>query len=364
MRIVFLLLTLLSINAFAAVEVGFIAGLTGTDPNTARELGRGVEVFEKAHPDARQMMKINILDNQGSPEKTLMAMDELYKKGVRIFIGVSSSNEAIAAAKFVAEKKDSLFITPFATNPKVTEYSDRVFRTCFDDVQQGEFLARYVSKQFKGKRVAVFTNSSSHYSQGLSSVFMKNISGITAKNFEYTSVAPDPGALRAEIAAFKPDLAFIPDSAQSAAQIAKLVFEIDRKTQFLGGDGMGGIRLFHAVLPITEDLKVQYTTYWHAEIQTRENKAFMKIYKKLFPKDNPSSGAALTYEAFGVLFQALKNAKSTSVRDLVHAIRSKPYAGTTGNLKFDAYSGTPKRSVVLMSLGRDGEYHPSVETAK
>lgn len=116
-----LLSALLSSQAALAspTSVAFIAGFTGPDPNTARELKRGVDIFLKLEPRASSLVDIKTIDNHGDLESTYRAFETSYKSGIRIFIGVSNSNEAVVGAKFIAEHPDAIFITPFATNDVV-----------------------------------------------------------------------------------------------------------------------------------------------------------------------------------------------------------------------------------------------------
>lgn len=360
----FVLASSVSMSAAAKpVRIGFMSGLTGSDPNTARELVRGVEAFKKAKGnEIASQVQIEILDSQGSAEKTVSVMRKAYEEGIRIFVGLSSSNEAMAAAKFIAARDDALFMTPFATNPKVTQISNRVFRTCFDDHAQGEFLADFALK-LKPKSIIIFENLESLYSQGLSQTFRTRLASLNPPAITPTTIKYLPSDLEDEklvksLENAKPDLVFIPDSAQSSAKIIKQVSAVHPNVQYLGGDGWGGNVLFHAILPKEQKLSLRYSTYWHSEIQTAYNEAFKRAYSQAADGAIPTSGAALSYEALDIVFQALAhNNFKPDVEKLRKYIGSSRFQGTTGVLQFKN-EGTPKRKIVLMKLDKNLNYKP------
>ena len=56
-----------------------------------------------------------------------------------------------------------LFITPAATNPKLTDDAkDTVFRVCGRDDKQGVVLADYLAKKYAGKKIAIAQDESAY----------------------------------------------------------------------------------------------------------------------------------------------------------------------------------------------------------
>jgi branched-chain amino acid transport system substrate-binding protein len=65
----------------------------------------------------------------------------------------------------------------------------------------------------------------------------------------------------------------------------------------------------------------------------------------------PDDVAALTYDSFGLLFQALKSATKLdrdSIRDALAKIPK--YEGVTGNMQFKEGSGDPTKSAVIVQI--------------
>jgi branched-chain amino acid transport system substrate-binding protein len=157
--------------AEAKIRVGFLGAFSGTDPNTSNELFRGAQIYLKLNKLADQALELEKIDTLGQIQGASSALGEATKKGIKLFVGIANSDEAVAAAKF-ADEHDILFITPFATNEKVTSGRKNTFRACFNDKQQGEALARFAKNMATGSRIAVLTNEMSSYSIGLSEIFM------------------------------------------------------------------------------------------------------------------------------------------------------------------------------------------------
>lgn len=345
-------------NENKSVRIGFMAGLTGADPNTARELVRGVEAFKTHKGKALDgKIQIEILDSQGSPETTVSVMRKAYEQGIRLFVGLSSSNEAMAAAKFISTKPDAFFVTPFATNPRVTQISDRVFRTCFDDTAQGEFLAD-VTRKLNPKSVLIFENLESLYSQGLAESFRSKLSGVPHKTVRYLPAELEDPKFFDSLRNEKPDVVFIPDAAQTSAKVIKRFSLIQPKAHYLGGDGWGGNVLFHAILPKDHRLSLRYSTYWHSDIRSEFNSLFKAAYVKSTNGGVPTSGAALSFEALDIVFRSLEAIDfKWDATKLRQRIVTTTFDGTTGKLTF-RNGGTPKRKVVLMRLDKDMNYRP------
>ena len=351
--------------AGAQTRVAYIAGVTGTDPNTARELARGIDVFKSLHKQSSKSIDIKVFDNEGSVEKTLAVMELAYNDGFKFFVGVSNSNEAMAAAKFISMHKDTFFITPFATNSKITQVSDRIFRICYDDSAQGKFLAKFVQNTLRSKRAMILTNIESLYSQDLAENFTKNLKKVITQKYDYIITELDAGKdiskLIATAKSFNPDVVFIPDSSQNTAKILKILYSELPSVHYVGGDGWGGQTLFQAIFPVTPKMKLSYSTYWDSEISINLNKKFINAYSKLYGGDKPTSGAALSYESLYILADAIKSQGLKSVSN-IEAIKtflySKTFKGTTGDIKFSKDNGTPARQIVIMSIGQDSKFHP------
>ena len=77
---------------------------------------------------------------------------------------------------------------------------------------------------------------------------------------------------------------------------------------------------------------------------------FIGAYTKTYGAP-PDDVAALTYDAFGLLFTALKGAGKPEREAVRNALAKLPaYAGVTGDMKFQEGSGDPVKSAVILQI--------------
>lgn len=345
-RLIFCLFCVVTVQSEAElIRVAFVGAFSGPDPNTSIEMYRGVEVF-LSQGDHSRRFQITKFDNKGSVEATIFLMNEIHQEGYKYVVGLARSDEAIAAAKF-ARDKDMIFITPFATNPKLRELGPNIFQVCFDDNFQGEKLAEYTNSKIRPKRVAVLVNSSSVYSTSLAESFRKGLSA--SKSVEiitYSENDLDTKKIAQLVYNLKVDLAFIPDHITRAALLAKDISKRSKNVKFLGGDGFGGQKIFMRLFSDTSDLDVTYSTHWHSDIKNKTNTRFKRDYRLLFQSADPTSGAALTFDAMNALARSVH--LNLSIAQVVKNLRDGRFESTTGTLEFQKQSkGTAKKIALI-----------------
>jgi branched-chain amino acid transport system substrate-binding protein len=107
--------------------------------------------------------------------------------GVKFVVGHFNSGVTMPASDVYAEN-GVLFITPSATNPKIT---DRklwdAFRTCGRDDQQGMVWAELARDKLKGKKIAVIHDKTT-YGKGLADAALENMHKFGVKEVLYEGV--------------------------------------------------------------------------------------------------------------------------------------------------------------------------------
>ena len=77
---------------------------------------------------------------------------------------------------------------------------------------------------------------------------------------------------------------------------------------------------------------------------------FIEGYKTKYGS-TPDDVAALTYDAFGLLWQALQSAGKVDRQAVRDALAKIPgYEGVTGNMQFQEGSGDPIKSAVILQI--------------
>lgn len=344
-------------DASQKIRIGFIEGFTGDDPHTAAELWRGAELFFRNVPNAAAHIQLLQVDNHGSPETTYQVMEDLHQQGVNIAVGISKSDQAIVAAS-VATKNAMLFVTPFATNTRVTTDAPSTFRLCYTDDVQGTALAQFANAEFAPTRVLILQNVDVQYSIGLTQQFVTTWNqlrpGSTVQTLNYVSGDLGLANVHATVEQLRPQLVFIPDHITRSAILIKEIHSIDPNIVFLGGDGWGGKKVFQAVYPQqTANIRLFYSTHWHENIHTPENQQFVALYRKNYVGEPVTSGAALTYDTLSMVWRAVQTCQpSPTTACLTHAVEVGRFATTTGAVTFGP-DHNPRKRLVIIRYTRD-----------
>ncbi|MBO9369150.1 MAG: ABC transporter substrate-binding protein, partial [Chloroflexi bacterium] len=315
----------------------------------------GLEVGGKKY-----QIELVIEDNEDKAESAAAAAQKLATAGVLAMIGPNASRNAIPAAE-VAESVGMPMISPWSTNPKTTidaktgQPKKFVFRAAFIDDFQGVVAARFAMEQLKTQRPAVLYDVASEYNKGIAEVYKRTLeqNGIQVVAFEtYTTGDKDFSAQLTKIKDAGADSLFLPNYYSEVPLQVQQAHKIGFTGAILGSDSWGNLELIS--LCGTECEGYFFTTHYAPDIATPKAQAFIKAYEAAYGK-TPDDVAALTYDSFGLLFQAIQAAGKIdrqAVRDALAAITL--YEGVTGNMQFKG-TGDPIKSAVILQI-KNGKF--------
>ena len=153
----------------------------------ARARSQAVDDINKAGGILGQKIELEQGDDVSDPKQGVSVANKFVGDGVKFVIGHFNSGVTIPASDVYAEN-GVLFITPSATNPKLT---DRklwdAFRTCGRDDQQGLVWADYARDHLKGKKIAVVHDKTT-YGKGLADAALDNMHKFGVKEVLYEGV--------------------------------------------------------------------------------------------------------------------------------------------------------------------------------
>jgi branched-chain amino acid transport system substrate-binding protein len=183
------ILVLGSAAARADVKIGVAGPVTGANAAFGAQLAEGVEQavadINKAGGILGQKLEVEQGDDVSDPKQGVSVANKFVGDGVKFVVGHFNSGVTIPASDVYSEN-GILFITPSATNPKVT---DRklwdAFRTCGRDDQQGMLWAELARDKLKGKKIAIVHDKTT-YGKGLADAARDNMHkfGVTEVLYE------------------------------------------------------------------------------------------------------------------------------------------------------------------------------------
>lgn len=296
-----------------------------------------------------------VLDSKGDSTEAVMAYNRLIDGGIVAFIGDAPSKPTLAIAE-VAAQDNMPMITPTGTQFNITEAGKNVFRTCFTDPYQGRILANFAKNNLKAETVAIVVNNSSDYSNGVSEAFLEEAKSLGLKvvaNEGYSDGDKDFRPQLTKILPTNPDILVIPDYYEQVALITAQAREVGIKSTFIGPDGWDGVSktLDSTAYGVIENS--YFTNHYSLDDQSEKVQNFVKAYRETY-KEDPSSFAALSYDAAYMMKAAIEKAGTTEKQAVVDALKGLEYDGVTGHLTFDEKNNPVKAVTVLKIV--NGKY--------
>jgi len=342
--LVFLMVFALTGGAFAAdtVKIGVYLPLTGQMAFGGQLELEGVQMAHKEMPTVLgKKVELFVVDNKSDKVEAANAVKRLIEKEkVVAIIGTYGSSLAMAGGE-VAEKAGVPMVGTSCTNPLVTQGKKFSFRVCFIDPFQGAGAATYAYKDLKLKTAALLVDISNDYSVGLASFFTRSftkLGGQIVANLKYQAGDQDFTAQLTEIASKKPDVLFIPSYFAEGAIIMKQVKELGAKFQVMGGDAMDNPQIVEIGGAAVEGFV--HTTFPYDPSMKNMSpmaKKFTENWKKAFPSKEPNVNAALGYDTYLLVLDAIKRAGKAEPAAITKALAAtKGFEGVTGSTTINA----------------------------
>jgi len=347
------------------IKIGLIAELTGDIPAVGESCKNAAELAVQQINDAGGIeiggqlyqVELYIEDNAGKADQSAAAAQKLItQRNVVAIIGPNASRYAIPASE-VAESAQVVMISPWSTNPDTTlvagtgDPKQYVFRAAFIDSFQGTVVAKFALENLGTTRAAVLYDVASDYNKGIAEYFKQTYeaNGGTIVAFEtYTTGDKDFTAQLTKIKDANPEVIFLPNYYSEVPLQIQQAHRLGITTPFLGSDSWGGGDLIGLCGSDCEGY--YYSTHYAPDNATTVAQAFINDYVAAYGS-TPDDVAALTYDSFGLLWQALVSAGEVdrqAVRDALAQISN--FEGVTGVMRFQDGSGDPIKSAVILQI--------------
>jgi branched-chain amino acid transport system substrate-binding protein len=231
-----------------------------------------------------------------------------------------------------------------------------VFRVCTTDNVQGGFAADFLFRKMNFKRVAVMHDKTT-YGQGLAEEFQKKYvrDGGTATSFNGINFGDkDFKAVLTKIKTEKPRAIYFGGMYSEGGLITKQAKELGMDAPLVGGDGIFSPEFMKIGGKMTEgDIA---TMIGAPPEQLPTAKKFIDAYRKRFPNVAFQPYDAYTYDATGIIIDAVLNvgADRKKIVDYIHKIKYSGVIGTTG---FDANGDTLNKTVTVYVV-KGGKFEP------
>lgn len=340
------------------IKIGAILPLTGPVSSYGNAVSNGIklavdEINAKGGVLGKQV-EVIYKDDQGDSDKTKAAFEQLASDGnVTSIIGAVTSKSSLAITG-EAQAKHIVMISPTSTNDAVTNAGDYIFRACYNDSYQGEVVANFAVNNLKVKRAAVLYDANNTYCKDLSKKFIDTLGTLGAEvvaNESYNTGDKDLSTQIKKIKTSNPDVIFVPDYSNVIPDIAKQIKNNGISAPLLGADGWDGVTDNGG----DELVGSYYSNHFSADANDPLVKVFVKVYQNKY-NSVPNAFAALGYDSFNILAQAIQSAGSTEADKIKDSLKNTNGKFVTGNIRFDE-NRNPRKSAVMLKIdkGNDGK---------
>ncbi|MFB2971459.1 ABC transporter substrate-binding protein [Aerosakkonema sp. BLCC-F183] len=338
-----------------AYTIAVVAPIGDKTLNTALEILRGVaqaqDEFNSKRKPGQAGIKVLIANDENQPVKAKKIAEALVsKKDVLAVIGHYTSEVTLAALDVY--DRNLVLVSPTSTSEDLSNKSYFFFRTASSDRVSAQALANYLITQVQQRKVAVFYNPKSSFSQSIRYEFhrsFRTIGGQVVKDFDLS----DPSFI-ADVAIEQAQkqgataLALLPDGQTSAYTFGNTLKAIkaNRKGNLIvAGDTLYGSEILQLVGPEASS-RLAVAVPWHH--LSSPNREFSRSTEKLWGGE-VSPRTALSYDAVMVLIKAIQK-NSHPNRLNVQQVLAEPSfqaIGATGVVSFES-NGNRKEPVVVL----------------
>ena len=325
------------------VKIGVYLPLTGQNAFGGQLELEGVQLANKQMPtvlDGRPV-ELVIVDNKSDKVEAANAVKRLIERDkVAALIGSYGSSLAMAGAE-ITEKAKVPGVGTSCTNPLVTMGKKYYFRACFIDPYQGAAAATYAVEKLGFKKAAVLMEMTNDYAVGLANFFsraFKKQGGEIVANLKYSAGDQDFTAQLTELISKKPDIVFMPAYFAEGAIIMKQARELGATFRLMGADAMDNPDTVKLGGKAVEGFL--HTTFpYDAKMpnMSAEAKKFTEVWYAANPGKDPNVNAALGYNAYYLILDAITRANSDKPQAITEALaKTKNLSTPLGSLSINA----------------------------
>src|SRR3984957_6771083 len=323
--------------ANAQIKMGVAGPITGPNAAFGAQLVQGttqaVEDINKAGGILGQQITLESGDDVSDPKQGVSVANKFVGDGVKFVVGHFNSGVTIPASDVYSEN-GILFITPSATNPKLT---DRklwdAFRTCGRDDQQGMLWAELARDKLKDKKIAVVYDNTT-YGKGLADAALDNMHKFGVKEVLYDGVntgEKDYSAIVSKIKASGADYLMWAGMHTEGGLIIRQMRDQGLNTVMISGDGIATSEFAQIGGPGVEG------TLMSSPPDPRDNPAAKDVVAEFKARNfDPEANTLFSYAAVQVMKQAAEAAKSLDPKKMAEAMHSgMPFHTVIGDIAYD-----------------------------
>jgi branched-chain amino acid transport system substrate-binding protein len=320
------------------IKIGAILPLTGSAAPYGQNAQRGIllaleEINAKGGIKGKKV-EVIFEDSKTDPKEAVSALQKLYRiNNIPFIIGDINSTGVLAMAP-IAEKNHIILFSPGASNPKISDAGEYIFRNWHSDALEGEVDANFAYNRLGWKKTAVlYVNAA--YGAGLAEVFRDTFKKLGGEIVAFEAYEQDAIDMRGQINRIlsqNPDGIFLPGWPKEMSVALKQLKELGSKLPILSVQGfddpsilkLAGIAAEGVIFSIPES----------PDPNDEMVKHFNVAYKQKFNME-PGVCSAAGYDALKIFMWAIEKAGYFPEKVQKEMAQLKDFPGADGKITFD-----------------------------
>lgn len=347
----------LAIGGTDTIKIGAVENLTGSQASLDTPSLNGAKLALKEVNNAGgvlgKQVELVVRDGKSDPATLAVVTSEIVEKGVVAITGLSDTTMVLAAAP-VAQQAGIPFVTSGATAPSLPdEVGDYLFMEPFGDNVQAAAAAEFAYNDLGARSVWILYDKAMDYTYLLQRYFDDRFTELGGSIVFKDTYQTGDTDFRAQITRLKslktlPDILFISSGPDDIGTIVKQVRDMGVDTPIVGGDGYDTPLLAEVAGPDDAN-NIYFTT--HVSLESPGAQDFVNKYNQMFGHPPENAFAALGYDAFNLIIDAIKRAGNTDPKAIRDALaNTHGFQGVTGTINYPPGKRVPQKSVTIIKV--------------
>ena len=352
-----------SISAHAAelatMRLGLVVPTASEAGPVAQSMRRAAEMaVDDWTPKLRRAVELRVKEDQFDPKQAVLTAEKLVQEAVWGVVGHFYSSSSVPASA-VYHQAGIPLVTPTSTHPRLTSQGfDNVFRVSGRDDQQAITAAEFVLAQLKPRRVAVI-HDQTEYGRGLAETLTRALERRAPRRVVLTEIVSqgdkDFSQQVARLKAAAPDAVYFGGIFREAGHLVRQMRQGGVTAVFVSCDAVLDPEFIKLA---GEDAATGiYLTFAPDPRLLQSAASLIRRYELRYGSLGPY--VLYAYDAVGVLLQAIQVAKpvdnsAQELQKVLRAIRTRPYAGALGTLRWDRNGDLATPPYVIYVAKRGG----------
>lgn len=210
-------------------------------------------------------------------------------------------------------------------------------------------MANFAREELKVSKAAVLYDRASDYNRSIAEIFQQVFQQTGGEVVAFETYTTDTNQdFRPQLQRIRDsgaEILFLPNYEQELYLQVQQARELGIQIPLLGSD------TWEALNP-AENPQLEgsfFSTNYAPDPTNPKNQAFIKAYRELY-QNEPDNVAALTYDAFGLLFEAIESQGETDPAKIREGLSQiQQFTGVSGTAEF-AGTGDPIKSAAIMQI--------------